>query len=140
MIHKLSFNFNQPLNIMFGKDGGVKVGDFGLVSKEERDDDGCLLERTQKVGTRSYMSPEQVCHLFAKFTKRIGDCTVHRVFYLHVSQRLHQKKYGRKVDIYAAGLIFFELLWRFGTASEKQKVSEIIHVLKIFKMSSTITK
>ncbi|GAA6096007.1 interferon-induced, double-stranded RNA-activated protein kinase [Tachysurus ichikawai] len=93
-LNKLFHRDLKPLNIMFGKDGGVKVGDFGLVSKEERDDDGCLLERTQKVGTRSYMSPEQ---------------------------RLHQKKYGRKVDIYAAGLIFFELLWRFGTASEKQK-------------------
>ncbi|XP_027021644.2 interferon-induced, double-stranded RNA-activated protein kinase [Tachysurus fulvidraco] len=84
----------KPLNIMFGQDGGVKVGDFGLVSKEEQDDDGHLLERTQKVGTRSYMSPEQ---------------------------RLRQKIYDRKVDIYAAGLIFFELLWRFGTVSEKDK-------------------
>ncbi|XP_060727750.1 interferon-induced, double-stranded RNA-activated protein kinase-like [Tachysurus vachellii] len=92
--NKLFHRDLKPLNIMFGQDGGVKVGDFGLVSKEERDDDGQLLERTQKAGTRSYMSPEQ---------------------------RLRQKNYGRRVDIYAAGLIFFELLWRFGTITEKDK-------------------
>ncbi|XP_060727755.1 interferon-induced, double-stranded RNA-activated protein kinase-like [Tachysurus vachellii] len=92
--NKLFHRDLKPLNIMFGQDGVVKVGDFGLVSKEERDDDGQLLEHTQKAGTHSYMSTEQ---------------------------RLRQKNYGRKVDIYAAGLIFFELLWRFGTISEKEK-------------------
>ncbi|XP_058242415.1 interferon-induced, double-stranded RNA-activated protein kinase [Hemibagrus wyckioides] len=82
----------KPLNIMFGHEGRVKVGDFGLVSREEKDEDGHLLERTQQTGTFSYMSPEL---------------------------RQHQKDYGRKVDIYAVGLIFFELLWRFGTMAER---------------------
>lgn len=53
---------------MFGIEGGVKVGDFGLATEDEGDDDGCLLERTKRAGTRSYMSPEQVSHLFTKFT------------------------------------------------------------------------
>lgn len=48
---------------MFGHNkGDVKVVDFGLVTKEEENDDGNLLERTKRAGTRSYMSPEQVSH------------------------------------------------------------------------------
>ncbi|XP_026795317.3 interferon-induced, double-stranded RNA-activated protein kinase isoform X1 [Pangasianodon hypophthalmus] len=92
-VKKLFHRDLKPANIMFGHDGGVKVGDFGLVTKEEGDDDGSLLERTKRVGTRSYMSPEQ-----------------------------GQQVYGRKVDIYAVGLIYFELLWCFGTHTEKQKL------------------
>lgn len=65
--HKLFLHMNQPLNIMFGHEGCVKVADFGLVSREEKDEDGHLLERTQQTGTFSYMSPEQVCHLFTKY-------------------------------------------------------------------------
>ncbi|XP_044867521.1 interferon-induced, double-stranded RNA-activated protein kinase isoform X3 [Mauremys mutica] len=48
--------------------------------------------RTTEKGTRSYMSPEQV-----------GD------------------KYGQEVDIFALGLILFEILWIFSTGSEKIK-------------------
>ncbi|XP_053357675.1 LOW QUALITY PROTEIN: protein kinase 3-like [Clarias gariepinus] len=83
----------KPANIMFGLDGGVKVVDFGLVTNEERDGDGILLERTMGAGTRSYMSPEQI----------------------------QEQDYNKKVDIYAVGLIYFELLWRFGTQNEKSK-------------------
>ncbi|KAK3553939.1 hypothetical protein QTP70_015280 [Hemibagrus guttatus] len=88
----------KPLNIMFGHEGHVKVGDFGLISEEEKDVDGHLLERTQETGTFSYMSPEQ----------------------------RKKQVYGRKVDIYAGGLIFFELLWQFGTMSEKYEQWEDI--------------
>lgn len=53
---------------MFGTDGSVKVGDFGLVTKEEEENDESLVERTNDTGTYSYMSPEQVNHIFMKFT------------------------------------------------------------------------
>uniref|UniRef100_A0A8C6SZU6 Eukaryotic translation initiation factor 2-alpha kinase 2 n=1 Tax=Neogobius melanostomus TaxID=47308 RepID=A0A8C6SZU6_9GOBI len=56
-------------------------------------DDGELVERTEDSGTRSYMAPEQV-----------------------------GVNYDRKVDVFALGLIFFELFWRIGTGHERIKV------------------
>ncbi|XP_030412967.1 interferon-induced, double-stranded RNA-activated protein kinase isoform X2 [Gopherus evgoodei] len=57
--------------------------------------------RTTDKGTKSYMSPEQA-----------GD------------------KYGQEVDIFALGLILFEILWIFSTGTEKikewQKIRECV--------------
>ncbi|XP_077073607.1 interferon-induced, double-stranded RNA-activated protein kinase [Siphateles boraxobius] len=94
----------KPPNIMFSSDGGVKVGDFGLVTAAENDNDEQLLERTKKTGTRSYMSPEQAA----------------------------EKSYDKKVDIYALGLIYFELLYNIITAHEKKKIWEDIRRNRVF--------
>ncbi|XP_051508312.1 interferon-induced, double-stranded RNA-activated protein kinase-like [Myxocyprinus asiaticus] len=83
----------KPANIMFGSEGLVKVGDFGLVTAAENDNDSHQLERTKKTGTRSYMSPEQAT-----------------------------QSYDSKVDIFALGLIYFVLLWNLVTKTEKQKI------------------
>lgn len=45
---------------MFGQDGEVKIGDFGLVTADNDYDAGNLMERTLYKGTPSYMAPEQV--------------------------------------------------------------------------------
>ncbi|XP_026079187.1 interferon-induced, double-stranded RNA-activated protein kinase-like isoform X3 [Carassius auratus] len=81
----------KPLNIMFNSEGTVKIGDFGLVTTAENDNDTQLLERTEMTGTLIYMSPEQVA----------------------------LTPYDKKVDIYALGLIYFELIWKLATVSEK---------------------
>lgn len=55
------------------------------------------------------------------------------MFYFLVSQK-EKQDYGRKVDIYAVGLIYFELLWQVGTRSERYEVGEIIHLICKFSV------
>lgn len=87
----------KPANIFFALDDSIKVGDFGLVTQIRRRTHKCktckIESQTCNVGTPRYMSPEQ---------KR-------------------NEIYTQKVDIYALGLILFELLCCFSTEMEKMK-------------------
>nr|XP_057914310.1 interferon-induced, double-stranded RNA-activated protein kinase [Doryrhamphus excisus] len=82
----------KPANILFGLDGVVKIGDLGLVTVDYEPES--LIERSGFKGTKSYMAPEQKT----------------------------KNTYNRKVDIFALGLIYFELLWNVFTVTEKQKL------------------
>ncbi|KAK7901963.1 hypothetical protein WMY93_018732 [Mugilogobius chulae] len=92
----------KPANIFFGRDENVKIGDFGLVTAESSDKEN-VIERTVYKGTPSYMAPEQ----------KKG------------------KTYDRKVDIFALGLIYFELVWNIGTVHERQVIWDELRIQKL---------
>ncbi|XP_033835940.1 interferon-induced, double-stranded RNA-activated protein kinase-like isoform X2 [Periophthalmus magnuspinnatus] len=92
----------KPANVLFGRDGNVKIGDFGLVTAESTDEEN-VIERTVYKGTPSYMAPEQ----------------------------MNRKTYDRKVDIFALGLIYFELLWNIVTGQERQAIWDELKVQKL---------
>uniref|UniRef100_A0A8C0KWV8 Eukaryotic translation initiation factor 2-alpha kinase 3 n=1 Tax=Canis lupus dingo TaxID=286419 RepID=A0A8C0KWV8_CANLU len=93
----------KPSNIFFTVDDVVKVGDFGLVTAMDQDEEEqtvltpmpAYARHTGQVGTKLYMSPEQI----------------------------HGNNYSHKVDIFSLGLILFELLYPFGTQMERVRVS-----------------
>ncbi|XP_078080131.1 eukaryotic translation initiation factor 2-alpha kinase 3 isoform X2 [Mustelus asterias] len=96
----------KPSNIFFTLDDVVKVGDFGLVTAmDQEEEEGTILtpmpvyaRHTGQVGTKLYMSPEQIS----------GNT------------------YSHKVDIFSLGLILFELLYPFSTQMERvQTLTEV---------------
>lgn len=42
--------------------------------------------------------------------------------------QMNETQYNEKVDIFALGLIYFELLWKMGTKMEKYKVSVLVSI------------
>ncbi|XP_066429058.1 eukaryotic translation initiation factor 2-alpha kinase 3 isoform X2 [Eleutherodactylus coqui] len=100
----------KPSNIFFTIDDIVKVGDFGLVTEmdQEEDDETVLTpmpayaRHTGQVGTKLYMSPEQ----------------------------MGGQSYSHKVDIFSLGLILFELLYPFGTNMERVQILTNLRDLK----------
>jgi tRNA A-37 threonylcarbamoyl transferase component Bud32 len=90
----------KPENILLGKDGAVKIADFGLAKVV--DPDGLTLTRThQAMGTPHYMAPEQ-------WEK--------------------PAEVDHRADIYALGVVFYELLTgelplgRFDPPSQKVQI------------------
>uniref|UniRef100_A0A8C6S852 Eukaryotic translation initiation factor 2-alpha kinase 3 n=1 Tax=Neogobius melanostomus TaxID=47308 RepID=A0A8C6S852_9GOBI len=102
----------KPSNIFFTMDDVVKVGDFGLVTATDQEEDEdessaltpapLLTRHTGQVGTKLYMSPEQ----------------------------LSGNSYSHKVDIYSLGLILFELLFPFRTQMERVRTLTEVRALR----------
>ncbi|MBZ3883292.1 Eukaryotic translation initiation factor 2-alpha kinase 3, partial [Sciurus carolinensis] len=100
----------KPSNIFFTVDDVVKVGDFGLVTAMDQDEDErtvltpmpAYATHTGQVGTKLYMSPEQI----------------------------RGNSYSHKVDIFSLGLILFELLYPFSTQMERVRTLTDVRNLK----------
>ncbi|XP_075712413.1 eukaryotic translation initiation factor 2-alpha kinase 3 isoform X1 [Rhinoderma darwinii] len=100
----------KPSNIFFTIDDVVKVGDFGLVTEMDQEDDEetvltpmpAYARHTGQVGTKLYMSPEQ----------------------------MYGQSYSHKVDVFSLGLILFELLYPFSTIMERVQILTDLRDLK----------
>ncbi|XP_062325061.1 eukaryotic translation initiation factor 2-alpha kinase 3 [Osmerus eperlanus] len=101
----------KPSNIFFTLDDVVKVGDLGLVTAMDQDEDDepsvltplpAYPRHTGQVGTKLYMSPEQ----------------------------LSGNSYSHKVDIFSLGLILFELLFPFRTQMERVRTLTEVRALQ----------
>uniref|UniRef100_A0A8C2V706 Eukaryotic translation initiation factor 2-alpha kinase 3 n=2 Tax=Chinchilla lanigera TaxID=34839 RepID=A0A8C2V706_CHILA len=100
----------KPSNIFFTMDDVVKVGDFGLVTAMDQDEEEqtvltpmpAYATHTGQVGTKLYMSPEQI----------------------------QGNNYSHKVDIFSLGLILFELLYPFSTQMERVRTLTDVRNLK----------
>ncbi|XP_063684040.1 eukaryotic translation initiation factor 2-alpha kinase 3-like [Bolinopsis microptera] len=103
----------KPSNILFSEDGRVKVADFGLATVMSNIipslDSGIDINpgfegpsMTQNLGTKLYMSPELET----------------------------DSHYDYKVDIFALGIIFFELLMVFDTMMERVELIQELRTVR----------
>ncbi|CAF0736588.1 unnamed protein product [Rotaria sordida] len=105
----------KPSNILFSMDNTVKIGDFGLVSafgedklakKKKRDDEN--FDQIQQYETRST-------------TDGCGNNEVGGTMLYMSPEQINREPYNQKVDIYAMGIILFELLYPFSTQMERMQ-------------------
>lgn len=97
----------KPSNIFFALDGGIKVGDFGLVT-------GSAFGHLQSSYVMLKSLPEENHR-----RQHTGNLGSH--FYMSPELMLGQK-YDQKVDVFSLGVIFFELHYPFATEMERAKV------------------
>ncbi|KAF6263970.1 kinase-like domain-containing protein [Scenedesmus sp. NREL 46B-D3] len=84
----------KPENIFFTREGKFKLGDFGLAI------DASLERSKSRVGTLDYMSPEVVSLPTADERKKLEVA----------GRQLVEQPYGEKCDIWACGVLAYELL------------------------------
>lgn len=106
--NKIFISIFQPENIYFGFDGRIKIGDFGSCTEHECQVSSCRKHKrknknppvlhTAGIGTDSYKAPE-----------------------------LDGNHYDSKVDIFALGVILYELITPFHTQSERYEAIDRLH-------------
>ena len=109
-VHKLNCIHRdlKPDNILIGKDGHIKLSDFGLAKISEKIFDknaqNAISEKKSHaknfscVGTANYVAPEVLC----------------------------KKGYGPEIDWWSVGVIFFEMLCGYAPFCSKE-TSEVCH-------------
>lgn len=94
----------KPGNILFDEQGDVKITDFGLSKIVDDSCDGHSLELTsQGAGTYWYLPPE--CFVMGSTPPRISS----------------------KVDVWALGVIFFQMLFGTRPFGEGQSQEKVLH-------------
>merc|ERR1719320_1620692 len=127
-IHKLDIFHRdlKPTNIFLSFDGKIKIGDFGLATFSQRTSlpkgavdfpeaqnlEVSIEQHTRGVGTYLYTAPEI---LSAKTNSGSGTAS-----------SVQDAEYGKEVDMYALGIIFFEMCYPFTTGHERLVTVQIL--------------
>eukprot|EP01083_Nonionella_stella_P109635 319892_1 len=124
----------KPTNIFINANDEIRIGDFGLATFNTQDTSTSnmlggmpknnltalnLLELTSGIGTLLYISPEQSG--FVSLQRKSTDSEIDSSKSVATSVG-KEFKYDAKVDMYALGIIFFEMWYPFSTAHERVKV------------------
>ena len=106
----------KPSNIFFSisptdSERNIKIGDFGLVTTSQG-----IVETSCNILNVPHLYPGSFGEAAPPKSQYVGTS-------FYVSPEQEQKiPYGKKVDIYALGIIYFEMNCPFGTESERYKV------------------
>ena len=126
----------KPSNIFFKSDETLKVGDFGFVKDI---DEQCAMELCKHSGTLAELVQLYtgyfiyVCHAAVTVPSE-DDEPLSKVYGTdhyrspELCNRIPRKKIDwQKVDIYAAGVIFFEVCWTFDDREKDKVYKETAH-------------
>ena len=125
----------KPTNIFIDANDEIRIGDFGLATfdKQNTATDSViqtadltsfsLLEMTSGIGTLLYIAPEQ-SRKTEEFSQNETDSNSTRISQSNRSGSVLTKErlYDAKVDMYAVGIILFEMWYPFETATGRYKV------------------
>ncbi|CAF0993205.1 unnamed protein product [Adineta ricciae] len=106
----------KPNNILFSMENTVKIGDFGLVSAFGKDKSA---KKKKRVDEKIYRACE--VETISSTTDGEGNNELGGTLLYMSPEQMHQQPYNQKVDIYAIGIILFELLYPFSTQMERMQ-------------------
>ncbi|KAL7662597.1 non-specific serine/threonine protein kinase [[Candida] zeylanoides] len=99
----------KPMNIFIDRSNNIKVGDFGLAknASSQAASEGLMLSKDNQV------------HANQELNNKDWSTVVGTVFY--TANEITTGNYDQKVDMYALGIIFFEMCWSLGTGMERAR-------------------
>lgn len=95
----------KPMNVFIDESRNVKIGDFGLAKNVDKTAD------VFRIGSHSAIGSSD------KMTSQIGTA-----LYVAAEVIYGKGQYNEKIDMYSLGIIFFEMVYSFGTGMERVNI------------------